>query len=167
MKVVCAYCNRVLREGITKESPISHSICQDCVTRCLSKLGVDISKYLDMFNAPVILVNQDTRVLEASNEAVRFLQKPVDQIIDTLTGSAIDCTFAGLPGGCGKTDRCPGCVLRETILKTYETGEPVDQYPVILSQGVADQMHPINLLISTRKIGTVIMVKIESGNDGQ
>ncbi|MFA4824919.1 MAG: hypothetical protein WC593_07140 [Methanoregula sp.] len=164
MKRVCAYCNAVMSPGDSPDSPdspVTHGICDSCSRHFLSQLGVDISKYLDMLNAPVIFVNPDGQVLDANSDAVCFMGKPLDKILDTLTGNALGCSHAGLPEGCGKTAFCSGCAIRNSVQKTYETGEPVEQCPAVLQQGTPDHSCPINLLVSTRKAGPVIMLRVE------
>ena len=93
--------------------------------------------------------------------AARFLGKPLDQVIDSLAGDAMGCRNACLPGGCGKAVCCFGCVIRSVVRKTYETGEPADHIPAILTQGIPDQSREIDLLVSTRKAGPAVILRIE------
>lgn len=39
MTVICAWCNKVLREG-SPYLPISHGMCEECKQRELAKIGV-------------------------------------------------------------------------------------------------------------------------------
>jgi len=119
-----------------------------------------------MPDAPVILVNRDVRVHDISFEAVGFIGRPLDPILGILAGSAHGCTHAGQPGGCGRTVGCSGCVIRNAVRTTYETGEPVDRCPAVLQQGNPEETRPIDLLISTRKAGSIILVRIEPVDAG-
>jgi len=114
-----------------------------------------------MFDAPVILVDQDGRLLGGSYKGARFLMKPLDLAMDSLAGDALGCRNACLSGGCGKTSCCSGCVIRNTIRKTYETGEPVNHIPAELIQGTPDLFRKLNLLVSTRQAGPAIILRIE------
>jgi len=165
MKRICAYCNTVMSPGHFP-GPVSHGICDPCSHNLLSHLGTDVSKYLDMFDAPVILVNHDARILGASCEAAKFMGKPLSEIVDSLAGNALECTYAGLRGECGKEVCCSGCAIRNTVRKTFETGEPVDRCPAVLMQGTPDQPLPINLLITAKKAGSVVLLRIEPVCEG-
>jgi hypothetical protein len=114
-----------------------------------------------MLDAPVILVNQDARVLDANSDAVSLTGKPIDQILNSLAGDVLGCSFAGLPGGCGQTEYCTNCVIRNSVRKTHESGEPVERCPAVLRCGIADQSHQAKFHISTKKAGSVILVRIE------
>jgi hypothetical protein len=52
-------------------------------------------------------------------------------------------------------------VIRNAVRTTYETGEPVDRCPAVLQQENPEETRPIDLLISTRKAGSIILVRIE------
>jgi hypothetical protein len=41
MKSVCAWCNKILREGDGNE-PVSHGICQECI----KKMGMDDEQFI-------------------------------------------------------------------------------------------------------------------------
>ncbi|MGA2162546.1 MAG: hypothetical protein ABSG28_10200 [Methanoregula sp.] len=161
MKRVCAYCHTVINPGDSPGEAISHGICNDCSRRVLSKVGVDIARYLDMLDAPVILVNEDARVHDTNLDAVMFIGRSLDPILGIFTANSLRCTHPGQPGGCGRTVMCSGCVIRNAVRTTYETGEPVDRCPAVLQQGDPDQTRPIDLLISTRKAGSIVLVRIE------
>ncbi len=161
MKRVCAFCNTVINPGDSPGEPVSHGICNDCSLRALSRLGIDIARYIDMPGAPVILVNKDVRIHDVSFEAVRFIGRPLDPILGILAGGTQGCTHAGQPGGCGRTVWCSGCAIRNAVRTTYETGEPVDRCLAVLQQGNPEETRPIDLLISTRKAGSIILVSVE------
>ena len=161
MKTVCCYCNAVIRENGTDNAQVSHGICTSCSSRILATLGINISEYLPMFDAPVILLSRDVRVLEASAEAVRYLDKPAEKIIRSLAGEALDCQNSRLPEGCGKTFHCPGCVIRGLVQKTFETGTGADQRTAVIMQGTPEDPRPVPVLVSTRKIGETVLVRIE------
>jgi hypothetical protein len=112
MKIMCAYCNTVMIPGDSPDEPVSHGLCDQCSQYVLADIGVDITKYFDMLEAPVFLLNQDVRLLGGSYEGARFIGKPLDELMDCLAGDVFGCRNASLPGGCGKTVCCSGCVIR-------------------------------------------------------
>ena len=114
-----------------------------------------------MPGAPVILVNKDVRIHDVSFEAVRFIGRPLDPILGILAGGTQGCTHAGQPGGCGRTVWCSGCAIRNAVRTTYETGERLDRCPAVLQQGNPEETWLIDLLISTRKAGSIILVSVE------
>ena len=167
MKILCAYCNAIMNPGGAPDDQVSYGICDRCTRNVLSDIGIDICKYLDMFDAPVFLVDPDMRLLGGSYKAVRFLGKTLDQVINSRVGDCLQCSNARFPGGCGKAVCCSGCVIMNSVGKTYETGEPADHLPAVLTQVTPDQFREIDLLVSTRKAGPVVILRIEpigSGN---
>ena len=159
-----------MNPGSSPDSPISHGICDSCFRSHLSRLGIDIGKDLDFLDAPVILVNPDARVLDINGNALQFIDKPLSRIVNSLTGDVLGCKYTTLPGGCGKTDSCTLCVIRNTVRKTYETGEPVERCLVEFMKENSGTAEPTYFLISARKAGPAtnpaILVRIDPVVDG-
>jgi hypothetical protein len=80
-------------------------------------------------------------------------------------GVVIECYYAGLPEGCGKTPQCRGCVLRQNITDTYADGQP--RYGLYAQQqlmaGNAPRM--VQFRFSTQKMGEMVMFAIEEIKD--
>lgn len=161
MKVVCAWCKKVLVEEETSTGIISHGICPGCMGRLVGGRQVNLADFLNTLEFPVLLTNEDAMVLEANQPAARALGKPVDQLKNTLGGVAINCIYSQLPGGCGQTEHCAGCALRKTITDTHADGQPrygaYSQHDVMGRGGTRS----VRFRFSTVKAGEAVMLTIE------
>ena len=161
MKTVCTFCSRVVREGASPEDPVSHGVCPDCYDRILSEYGFDVKKFLDQLEHPVLLVDADARVLAANSPALDLLGKPAAFVRETLCGEVLNCINASCEGGCGKADLCPDCAFRASVSETYTTGLPVNLRAAILVRKDGDTLCDVPFLVSTRKDGDIVMLRLE------
>jgi hypothetical protein len=161
MKTVCSFCNTVIRPGTTPDAPVSHGICQSCYDRILTSHGFNIRKFLNMLDAPVFLVDDDVNILAANTLALSTVKKPVEQVQGIICGKVLECINAYLPQGCGKTPFCPDCTIRTTVNETYATGHEVTRRPAAISRNASDTCEEVRLLVSTRKDGNIVLLRLE------
>lgn len=127
----------------------------------MALLGIDISKYLDMLDAPVVLVDNDSLVLAANQYALQFANKPLAECEKNPLGKIFECAEARKPGGCGHAVHCSGCVIRTTVMEVFRTGTPVSCRPAVLNQESQEGIRPVSLLISAKKDGDIVLLKIQ------
>ena len=72
----------------------------------------------------------------------------------------MECVYARLPEGCGRTTHCLACSIRNTVMATMESGEPQMQVPVNLRR----ESKEIEMVISTEKIGSFVRIIIEKAD---
>jgi len=161
MQVVCTFCGRVVKAGLSPDDPVSHGVCTECHDRILADFGFDTKKFLDQLDLPVLLVDGETRVLAANTPALVLMGKKNMMIRGTLCGDALACINARKPKGCGKTDVCPDCGFRESVRETYTTGRPVNRRAAVLIRQDGATLTNIPFLVSTRKDGNVVMLRLE------
>jgi hypothetical protein len=166
MKRICAFCNRDLSPHTGDDDKISHGICSSCYNHVKASMGVDLKEYLNMLDRPVVLVDKDLHVLTANWKAHQFTDKEEPEMLGKLPGEVFECENAKLPEGCGHTVHCSGCVIRNSVNFTFQTGNPVNQHPAVLNQGVSGFSFPVDLLISTQKSGDVVLLKVEHISNG-
>jgi hypothetical protein len=73
----------------------------------------------------------------------------------------MECARARLPGGCGKTEHCKACAIRNTVMETHATGKAVEKreaYQLVITPRGETKMR---LLISTEKINQVVLLRID------
>jgi PAS domain-containing protein len=162
MKKVCAWCNKQLSQDVGQsDDMISHGICNDCRDYFFSPQGPpSFAKFLDMLDVPVLVVDDDVKVVAANEKARSLLGKSSDDLADMYLGEAIECPYARLPGGCGSTVHCRSCAIRLTVLDTYLTGRSnydVQAYKDVCFDGGTRN---ISFLISTVKSGEFVYLKI-------
>jgi len=124
-------------------------------------MGVDLNEYLTMLDLPVMLVDQNLHILTANQETRKLTGKEVPTVIGHLGGEVFECEYARCPKGCGSDIHCSGCVIRNSVIETFQTGNPVDKRPATLTQALITSSDPVKLLISTRKSGDVVLLQVE------
>jgi len=161
MKTICSFCNTVIRPGAVPDDPVSHGVCKSCYNHILASHGFNARKFLDMLDTPVLLVDGDVRILAANRLAIAIVNKPIDQMKGKLGGKILECVNAFLPEGCGKTPFCPDCPIRTSVNETFATGHEVMRRPADLCRKIRNTEEHVHLLVSTRKDGNVVLLRLE------
>ncbi|HZV83029.1 MAG TPA: hypothetical protein VFF53_12760 [Geobacteraceae bacterium] len=166
MKRVCAWCNKGM-ESEDDCSPgddalVTHGICSDCTDNMEFQLGVSIRKFLNSFSVPVLLVDGERRMISANRSALQLVKKELGTISHELVGNVFECAYSRLPGGCGKSVHCSGCVIRNAINSTYATGEPASELPASIASDSSSRGNTLlSFLISTEKVLNYVLLRIE------
>lgn len=159
MKTVCSFCGMVIREG-SGDDGVSHGICPACFDEIRNRYGFNARKFLELFDAPVLLVDDDARVMAANRLAVTLAGRAVEIADGRFCGDVLSCVNAILESGCGKTRFCPDCVFRNSVTETYTTGRPVTDRKATLCRRDGDNSEEINMLVSTRKDGNAVLLRL-------
>jgi hypothetical protein len=88
------------------------------------------------------------------------VDKEQDAMVDQLLGDVIECVNAGLPGGCGHSVHCSMCTLRNTLIKTLDTGQAAVDTPATRNVNSPEGERPVHFLISTEQVDGRILLKI-------
>ncbi|PWR72646.1 hypothetical protein DK846_06680 [Methanospirillum lacunae] len=128
-------------------------------------MGVDIGEYINMLDHPVVLVDEDMQILCANQEINKISQNEATSAIGHLGGEVFECDYARCPGGCGKSTHCSGCVIRNSVKETYQTGKSVDKRPATIEKEIQGNCVPVNIFISTRKTGDVVLLQVEESQE--
>lgn len=128
-------------------------------------MGVDIGEYINMLDHPVVLVDEDMHILCANQELNKITRNEPTAAIGHLGGEVFECDYARCPGGCGTSTHCSGCVIRNSVKETYLTGRSVDKRPAIIEKDNEGSFGPVNIFISTRKTGDVVLLQVEENQE--
>jgi hypothetical protein len=164
MKIICAWCNKVLEDSLQGElsnSGVSHGICLTCRDHFLGYCYPTLAEYLERLEAPILLVDADVNLLYANQEARQLLGKDLDDLQGFRGGEALECAYARLPGGCGSTIHCRECTIRRNVTETYQTGKALRQVPAYLNKQTPEGIQTLDLLISTEKVDHIVVVRID------
>lgn len=126
MRVVCAYCRKIVRDDPgSRVDQVSHGMCAACEDH-FGKIweGMSISEYLDTLSEPVLVVDGENRVVAANHKLSAALGNDA-VAAGAGTGQAFACCRSRLPEGCGKTVHCRECTIRRAVEQVHETGEPL------------------------------------------
>jgi hypothetical protein len=110
-----------------------------------------------------VLVDKDANVLAANTLATRKLNMAPGQTSGLPCGNVLDCINALLPEGCGKTAACPACMVRSAVTGTWLTGEDITGRPALVTRKNGGAEERSRLLVSTRKDGDVVLLRLEFG----
>jgi transcriptional regulator with PAS, ATPase and Fis domain len=133
-------------------------MCKECYNHYKDQIkGLSLDKFLDRFEAPLLVVDKDGRIVAANKMIENIMSRSRRDIFGLLGGEVMECVYARLPEGCGKTAHCLACSIRNTVMAAMESGEPQMHVPVTLSQ----ENKEIEMVISTEKIGSFVRIIIE------
>lgn len=159
MKLICSYCRREMGDKEPLEDMrTSHTMCPECFDYFIDQYhGLSFDEYLDRYDLPVFIMDSEARVVAFNRIAAETLGLARKKTTGLLAGEAMECVYARLPGGCGKTIHCAACAIRRMIEETFETGQPIDRREAYLER---DDGHHL-IIISTRKIENGIQLIVE------
>ncbi len=159
MKVVCTYCRSLIREKAPlRDATTTHAICDACFEHYAPQWdGLPLGRYLDRFEAPIMAVDADVKVVAMNRRMAEVLQLDPDEARGVLGGEVFECIWARHPDGCGRSVHCKTCTVRNSVAHTVATGEAVERAPATLTQDDTE----IRLLVSTRLHGDLVHLLIE------
>jgi PAS domain-containing protein len=165
MKVVCAWCRQELAtdDQIAGDpgSEISHGICPSCKDYFLSGKRPTMDQFLDRLTVPVLLVDPQGEILFANKHALELLGKDLGGVRGHRGGDAMECSHARLPGGCGRTEHCKACTIRNSVMETFNTERSLLRVPAYLNRLTDDGTVRIRFLISTQKVDDTVLLRID------
>lgn len=140
-------------------------LCSRCSESFVFQMGVPLQTFLDRLPAPIFVVSDDVVVQAANRLGYDLLHKGADQVLQKLGGVVFECAYAQLPEGCGRTVHCSGCAIRRSVYHTWETGEHLNNVRATLYCGDPGAAENVSLLISTEKMGDVVLLMVRRTSD--
>lgn len=164
MKRICAWCSKDLPLGFddsNTRSLITHGICTECADSISSAGRRRIQEWLDTLAEPVFLVDDGGRIVSANTAAQHIVQKDQAEIENKLGGDVFECANALLPGGCGRTEHCKACTIRNTVMETLASGRGVKNVSAYQDIKTKDGVRQMRFLISTERVGKVVLLRVD------
>jgi PAS domain-containing protein len=167
MLTICAWCNKeISSDAESPEEMISHGICLECQEYFFPPKGPrTFSEFLDLLPAPILVVDDDVRLIAINKKASHLLGKKANKFKGMCLGEAIECPYARLQEGCGKAVHCKSCTVRLTVHDTYTTGQSHYDVPAYQDICFDSEVKNICFLISTEKSGEFVFLKIHEVKD--
>ncbi len=78
-------------------------------------LELNISDHLDQYELPVLMVDEEGRIIGINLAMTSFLGTIREQALGLLGGELMKCQYARLSDGCGHTIHCSTCTIRQTV----------------------------------------------------
>ncbi len=145
---------------------IAHTLCGRCRENFVFQMGVPLQSFIDSLPAPIFVVDDDGRVKAVNRDGHALLKKGRNEVLGQLSGVVFDCAYAQLPEGCGRTVHCSGCAIRRSVFHTWETGESLIDVPATLRSERPGETAEIGLLVSTERMGDVVLLRVERRGQG-
>jgi PAS domain S-box-containing protein len=113
----------------------------------------------------MLLVNSEGRVESINHAGVEAVGKQKEDILGSLGGAAFSCVNSFKEGGCGASEGCADCAVRNTFTETFNTGRVFHKVEGNLNIVMAGEISTRHLLISTARIGlngdTSVMLSLD------
>lgn len=166
MKKICAWCKIDLSSSTQDQtmpdsSPISHGICPQCYLKFQYK-AISLQTLVESFPFPILIIDNQGVVQNGNSAALSVIGKSPEQLIDQYGGNVIECIYASLPEGCGNTVHCSGCIIRQSVMKTFTTGTPSIEKVAFNYVFTPDGIQLTKFVISTEKVGDRVLLQIHS-----
>jgi PAS domain-containing protein len=165
MRVICAWCHQELeadpQHADEPGTEISHGICPSCKDYFLSGRRPTLDEFLNRLAVPVLVVDEQGVIALANQHALDILGKELNTVQGYKGGDAMECAYARLPGGCGKTEHCKACTIRNSVMETFDTGQSLLRVPAYLNRRTDDGTVRIRFLISTEKVDDTVLLRID------
>ena len=83
-----------------------------------------IEKILDGIPSPIFLVDDDVRIYGYNKAASELFGKEPEKVLRMGCGDALHCIHSAVDkNGCGGADACKKCVIRNSVNRTYDSGD--------------------------------------------
>ncbi|WP_462273503.1 PAS domain-containing sensor histidine kinase [Methanohalophilus sp.] len=103
-------------------------------------------------NAPIVmmLLDNERRIRKINDYGAKFIESSAKYLMGLRAGEALRCLHhLDDPGGCGYGPFCDGCTVRNTVVETFETGNPHDMVEATLPISVEGKEKELTFLVST------------------
>lgn len=165
MKRVCGWCLKDLGDLDAREDSadkVSVGVCPDCAEFFRrNRPDQPMDEFLNALPVPVVLVDDDVRIEFVNRAACRVLGRSLDECKGKLGGTAFECAYARMPGGCGRTEHCKGCAIRRTVNATCETGLPQQSVSARMLRITSRGEEELRFKISTEPCSDMVLLRIE------
>jgi len=163
MKRICAWCKRELniREELSTDGMITQGICSHCAVQFTRSTPKSIRVILNSVSEPIFVIDAQGTVVSANESGRRFSGKNDSELENRRGGDVWGCSYAKLPEGCGKTEHCKTCAIRNIVMETLTNGRGYTNVPVFQSIRTPSGAHIMRFHISTEKVEDYILLRID------
>lgn len=104
---------------------------------------------LDALPTPIFVVDKDFKIYDINPAAKDLFKIDTDVTLRRLCGAVMHCMHAlKSEGGCGTTEHCPDCVIRNAV-ETASNGETVHKQVYRMKIQNMDTISEVHLLVTT------------------
>jgi len=134
------------------------------------KTPIELGAFFDRVPLPMIIVDRDRRVCRMNRAAAAMSNRSESAAIGLRGGEILRCVNAfDDPGGCGSSDACASCIVRNTVLDTFRSGRDHQLIEAPIPYEVEDRDDVMWVLVSTALLdlseGPRVLVCLEDITD--
>lgn len=138
----------------------SRGFCDECFSKILNNRDQLKEEIIDNIDLPVIVIDDNLNTFTANNSLLEFIDKSLSEVAGQLGGDVFNCKYTELEGGCGKTQFCDDCEIRNLVVKTLKEGVPCKEESVRLFLVMKGREIETMLSISTKIIENKVFLQI-------
>ena len=114
------------------------------------KTPIELGAFFDRVPLPMIIVDRDRRVCRMNRAAAVMSNRSESAAIGLRGGEILRCVNVfDDPGGCGYSDACASCVVRNTVLDTFRSGRDHQSIEAPIPYGVEGREDVMWVFVST------------------
>lgn len=163
MRRVCSWCNKDMSpEELKVDGAITHGICSHCAISITSYKPRDVNTLINYIHEPVFVLNSDGRLVTANESGQKMIGKSIEDMFDVLGGDAFECVYAKDSAGCGNTEHCVTCSIRNTVMDTLLTGDSHVKVPAFQKLKTPEGEANLIFTITTELVNGRIMLRIDN-----
>lgn len=120
------------------------------IEKSLRESNEELKVIYDNVPSIMMLVDKDRRVQKINGFAEKFTQRNAQEMIGLRGGEALRCLHhLDSPDGCGFGPYCEQCKVRNTVLKTFETGKSHHMVEATLPFSIDGKEKELTFFVST------------------
>jgi len=162
MNILCSKCRTIV--GIQEhhtDPDLGPVLCPDCGDNFIAEYGgVSLSEYLDRFEEPLMVFNQELRVVACNKKGRGEVEATGIRPYGLMAGDFMHCRNTEIAGGCGQSAECPHCTIRNSVGATLRTGKPVKDVPAFFTSAGSRGTFTREWNLSARKVGETVHVSL-------
>ena len=165
MRKICAWCAKELSPSPADDGEVAHGICLLCKQEFIGETWLSLKESVSRIPFPVLFVDGDYKVDAVSATAAKLVAGNAKDETKPLTGVVIGCVNSQLPGGCGHSAECVGCILRNTATATFAdemTRNGMSSTHKLLSGG---SVRDVIITFSVERISAGVLIYVENIRD--
>jgi PAS domain S-box-containing protein len=132
-QLACSYfCKHTEFDGCQQILTLAQDIQEECFAKCgLSQQAANLEIIFNHVPNILALVNEEGKVERINKQAEKFIGKKNDDILGFLGGEVFNCLNSFNGAGCGRNTECNDCPVRTSVMRTLQTGLPIEEKPEI------------------------------------
>ena len=161
MLTKCIYCQKQyeINPNLDKDRPITQVFCNDCYKNLIE--GSSKIDIINKISSSVIIFDQTGTIKLVNEKLLEQVQKSYTEIIGSVGGEIIDCTYANQGNGCGNSPNCDQCVVKQFLTRTVETGKSFAGVKGHQISKTTKGLMQNDFMFAMEKIGNLVLLRID------